>query len=158
MIGGRNALVVLSGSMFSLWSASASAAVPNQPAKPCASSDLTVEVYATGGVIRPSLADSMFESPARTTTTGAGGAPGGRGAGTPGGGTGGAMVGMTGGVGVGVAGSSPPQPNICAPISSARKELVEVRNMLASFSRPTAATPCHGPTPRDAAGVQHTPL
>lgn len=71
MIGGRNALVVLSGSMFSLWSASASAAVPNQPAKPCASSDLTVEVYATGGVIRPSLADSMFESPARTTTTGA---------------------------------------------------------------------------------------
>ena len=71
MIGGRNALVLLSGSMFSLWSASAMAAAPNSSAKPCASSDLTVEVYATGGVIRPSLSDAMFESPARTTTTGA---------------------------------------------------------------------------------------
>lgn len=71
MIGGRNALVLLSWSMFSLWSASATAAAPTSSAKPCASSDLTVEVYATGGVIRPSLADSMFESPARTTTTGA---------------------------------------------------------------------------------------
>ena len=33
-------------------------------------SDLTVEVYALGGVIRPSLSDSMFSSPARTGTSG----------------------------------------------------------------------------------------
>lgn len=33
-------------------------------------SDLTVEVYALGGVIRPNLADSMFNSPARTGTSG----------------------------------------------------------------------------------------
>lgn len=33
-------------------------------------SDLTVEVYAQGGVIRPNLADSMFNSPARTSSSG----------------------------------------------------------------------------------------
>ena len=53
--------------MFTLWSASADAS-PTQTRRPCGSSDLTVEVYATGGVIRPDLADSMFQAPARTTT------------------------------------------------------------------------------------------
>lgn len=70
LIRGRKAFVLLSGSMFTLWSASADAS-PTQTRRPCGSSDLTVEVYATGGVIRPDLADSMFQAPARTTTTGA---------------------------------------------------------------------------------------
>ncbi len=56
--------------MFTLWSARADAS-PTQTRRPCGSSDLTVEVYATGGVIRPDFADSMFQAPARTTTTGA---------------------------------------------------------------------------------------
>jgi len=70
LLRGRTARFLLSCSLLSAWSVSASAN-PSSGKRPCGGSDLTVEVYALGGVIRPDLVDSLFQSLARTTTTGA---------------------------------------------------------------------------------------
>lgn len=66
---GRTTVLLLSGSMMWAWSSSAWADAA-QTRRPCGFSNLAVELYAQGGVIRPDLTDAMFSSPARTTTSG----------------------------------------------------------------------------------------
>jgi hypothetical protein len=55
--------------MIWAWSSTAWADAA-QTRRPCGFSNLAVELYAQGGVIRPDLTDAMFSSPARTTTSG----------------------------------------------------------------------------------------
>jgi hypothetical protein len=66
---GRTTVLLLSGSMIWAWSSTAWADAA-QTRRPCGFSNLAVELYAQGGVIRPDLTDAMFSSPARTTTSG----------------------------------------------------------------------------------------